>query len=218
MQASLEWTPKDPVPLPSGNIDGVPVDLGLFRACQNAVAAAGTAADAQLSAILSGNDMQRSIRQVEDFISSFDRLPGLNALLHGPVLGKGTTAELLPVKPLRELGSTTHLRAADSSIAGFLSRLPSISAAGIAAPAAARLVRPELVQVYVDLASSLEELSAGFKGQPGPAAAGPQLRLLHYSQVAFGRLDMAWQKAQEVHLLACHGGSRLGTAPSPQSP
>ena len=123
------------------------------------------------------------------------------------MLGKGTTAELLPVKPLRELGSTTHLRAADSSIAGFLSRLPSISAAGVAAPAAARLVRPELVHVYVDLASSLEELFAACKGAAQRAAAGPQLRLLHYSQVAFGRLDMAWQKAQEVHLQHEHAAA-----------
>ena len=74
MQASLEWTQKDPVPLPSSGIEGVPVDLGLFRACQNAIAAAGIAADAQLSA------MQRSNRQTEDFISSFGRLSGLDAL------------------------------------------------------------------------------------------------------------------------------------------
>ena len=83
------------------SIDGVPIELGLFRTSQNAVAAAGT--DARLSAILSSSDMQRSITQTEEFISSFDSLPGLNTLLHGPVLGKGTTDEVLPVKPLREL-------------------------------------------------------------------------------------------------------------------
>ena len=156
--------------------------------------------------------MQRSITQTEEFISGFASLPGLNTLLHGPVLGKGTTDEVLPVKPLRELDSTTHLRAADGSIAGFLSRLPSISAAGIAAPAAARLVRPELLQIYVGLASSLDELSAGFRRapagpRPGPSAAGPQLKLLHYSQVAFGRLDMAWQQAQERHLQQEHAAA-----------
>ena len=207
MQASVEWTSKDPVPLPSSSINGVPVALDLFScaASQNAVAAAGiaSAADARLSAMLGSSNMQRSIRQIEQFISSYQHLPDLNAQLHGPVLGKGSTTEVLPVKPLRELECTTHLRAMDSSIADFLRRLPTISAAGLANPAGPRLVRPELGEVYVSLANGLDQLSAELRGDPAglqPQTAHSKLKLLHYSQVAFGRLESAWQQAQQNHL------------------
>lgn len=90
----------------------------------------------------------------------------------------------------------------DSSIEGFCSTLPSISAAGLAAPAADRLVRPELAEVYTQFAAGILELSRKLQGISGAAAAAggggcPQLRLQHFCQVTFGRLDLAWQAALE---------------------
>ena len=124
----------------------VPIELGPVQdlsECSNSC----TEQDAQPSAILNSSDKQCSIRQVESPITKFDRLPGLTALLHDPVLGQGTTAELLPAKPLTRAIKHDPPEAPDSSIAGFLAGLPSSSAAGIAAPAAARVVRREMSQI-----------------------------------------------------------------------
>ena len=76
-----------------------------------------------------------------------------------------------------------------------------ISATVIAGPGAERLLRPELLAIYQKLASGLAALSAELQGvQPGAStaastatAAGPQLRLMLYSQVAFGRLKRSLQ-------------------------
>lgn len=48
------------------------------------------------------------------------------------------------------------MRAPNSNIGDFTSRLPSISAAGLSPPAADRLVRPELAEVYKQLAADIE--------------------------------------------------------------
>jgi hypothetical protein len=92
-----------------------------------------------------------------------------------------------------------RLRSPDSSLLDFTSRLPSITAAGLAPPAAGRLVRPELAVIYKQLAADIQTLSSRLRGSPSAAAAVasgcPQLRLQHYSQVTFGRLDLAWQTA-----------------------
>jgi hypothetical protein len=120
--------------------------------------------------------------------------------MHNPVLGSGSsTNEVLPVNLLREFDSAIHLRSG-ASIADFLSRLPSISVAGIAPPAVDRVVRPELAGVYNRLANGITRLSAGLHGPAAltealPAVSVPSLRLMHYSQVAFGRLDAAWEQA-----------------------
>jgi hypothetical protein len=146
--------------------------------------------------------MQRSVTQMQGFINSFAGLRKLNALLHEPVLDSSTTNKVLPVKLLREFGGTIHLRSC-AGIADFLSRLPSISVAGIAAPAADRLVRPELAAVYSSLAADITKLSTGLRGPAAvtqaPAGSVPALLLLHYSQVAFGRLDAAWEQAVQQH-------------------
>ena len=199
MQSSPEWTSKDPVPAPISpgiTIQGIPYDDGLFSSTsQSAVPTAPSAADIKLSALTS--TLQDSIQQMKTFIDSFARQPTLNTMLHGPVLGGISTTEVLPVKPLRDFQGTTHLRAAGSTIAGFVSRLPSISAAGIASPAADMLVRPELQAAYERLSQRLTEQSAGLRGSTVVAGAGPQLMLKHYSQVVFGRLDLAWQQANQ---------------------
>ena len=142
--------------------------------------------------------MQRSVSQMQGFIDSFAGLRNLDALLHDPVLGSGSsTNEVLPVKLLREFDSAIHLRSG-AGIADFLSRLSSISVAGIAA-AADRLVHPKLAEVYATLAAGICRLSAGLRGpvavNQAPAGSVPVLMLLHYSQVAFGRLDAAWEQA-----------------------
>ncbi len=126
--------------------------------------------------MLCSSNVQRSIRQIEQFISSFANLPDLNAQLHGPVLGKGSTTELLPVKPLRQLECTMHLRALDSSIADFLRRLPTMSAAGLAAPAGPRLVRPELGRYMLSLQRAwISCLLHCEETQLGPSLARPLL-------------------------------------------
>jgi hypothetical protein len=146
--------------------------------------------------------MQSSVAQMDTLISSYAGRPDLNVMLHEPALKKGSSsAEGLPVKLLREFEGAVHLRSPESSIADFCSRLPSISAAGLAAPAADRLVRPELAAVYVQLAGGIQRLSSMLKGraEAGAVAGRPQLRLQHYCQATFGRLDLAWQLASEQH-------------------
>jgi hypothetical protein len=140
---------------------------------------------------------------MKGFNDSFAGKPNLNAMLHEPVLGSGSsTNEVLPVKLLHEFDNAIHLRSG-AGFANFLNRLPSISVAGIAAPAADRLVHPELACVYSRLAAGITTLSSGLCG---PAAVAPadnvaKLRLLHYSQSTFGRLDAAWQQAPEQNKL-----------------
>jgi hypothetical protein len=52
---------------------------------------------------------------------------------------------------------------------------------------------------HVQLANGITRLSAGLRGPAAvaqaPADSVPKLRLLHYSQIVFGRLDQAWQQA-----------------------
>jgi hypothetical protein len=143
--------------------------------------------------------MQSSIAQIDDFISSYASSSDLNVQLHTPALKKGSSsAEALPVQLLRRFEGAIHLRSPDSTINDFTQRLPSISVAGLAPPAADRLVRPELVDVYHQLVSDIEQLSARLQGRVDAAAVVPgcpQLILQHYSQVTFGRLDLAWQAA-----------------------
>lgn len=53
---------------------------------------------------------------------------------------------------------------ADSSIADCVSRLPSISTANLAPPAADILVRPELAAVYLQLVSDIDKFSGKLRG------------------------------------------------------
>jgi hypothetical protein len=198
LQASPEWKAGDPLPIgaASGALDGVVLDQDLFPSTA-AHAVAGTAASPAVSGVLGTASMQRSVATMQAFTSSFVQRPDLASRLHGPVLGGGTTTESLPVKQLRQFVATAHLRSG-ASIADILSRLPCVSAAGLAGPAADRLVRPELAGVYDELASRVAALSGRLHGAAAglqQAAAGPQLRLMHYSQVCFGRLDVAWDEA-----------------------
>jgi hypothetical protein len=45
--------------------------------------------------------MQRSVSQMQGFIDSFAGLRNLVTMLHEPVLGSGSTKEVLPMKLLR---------------------------------------------------------------------------------------------------------------------
>jgi len=186
----------------------VPYDHELFVTAATAVspaqppAAAAAAVEgtpaARVAVVLGSASMQSSIAQMDTFISSYAGRPDLNMLLHEPALKKGgSSTEGLPVKLLREFEGAIHLLSPDS-IADFCSRLPSISTAGLAALAADRLVRPELAAVYGQLAVGIAELSSKLQGRAEAAAVTPgrpQLRLQHYCQVNFGRLDLAWEAA-----------------------
>lgn len=187
-------------------LHGVPYDAGLFATGAPAVPAADSAAARQVVSMLGSASMKSSISAIDSFVAGFASMPDLDVLLHGPALKKGSSAaeSTLPVKPLRSFEGFAlhHLRAPDNSIEGFCSTLPSISAAGLAAPAADRLVRPELAEVYTQFAAGILELSRKLQGISGAAAAAggggcPQLRLQHFCQVTFGRLDLAWQAALE---------------------
>lgn len=185
LQASPEWTAKAPVPAPlssSSLIVGVPVDLDLLSssstARQNVAASASAMDHPKLSAIFSCSSMQRSVSQMQGFINSCAGLRNQDAMLHKPVLGSGSTHEVLPVKLLCEFDSTIHLRSC-AGIADLLSRLSSISVAGIAAPAADRLVRPQLAGVCSNLAAGITRLSTGLQGPAAvtqaSAGSGPKL-------------------------------------------
>jgi hypothetical protein len=147
--------------------------------------------------MLSSASMQSSTAQIDAFISSYASRPDLNTLLHEPALNKGSSsAEALPVQLLRQFEGAIHLRSPDSTIGDFCSRLPSISAAGLAPPEADRLVRPELAAVCVQLAADIDRLSSKLQGRADAAARAPgcpQLKLQHFAQVTFGRLDLAWE-------------------------
>jgi len=211
-QASPEWrSASDPLPVllaPGGSIFGVPYDSELFVTGTAAVppAAAATAAEkgttaARVDTVLSSASIQSSIAQIGSFISSYASGPDLNMLLHEPALKKSSSSsEALPVQLLRDFEGAVHLRSPDSSIKGFCSLLPSISAAGLAPPSADRLVHPELAAVYEELAAGIERVSRKLQGRPEAAALAPscpQLQLQHYSQVTFGRLDLTWQAAMQ---------------------
>lgn len=207
IQVSPEWHANDSLPpalAAGGTIFGVPYDAELFTAAvPSAVpATAASVTAASVSALLRSPLTQASITSMTQFIDTYAGLAGLNELLHTPVLQKGSsTQDSLPGKLLRDFPAAIHLRSV--SIAEFMHRLPSISAAGLVAPSADRLVRPELAAVYVEqLAPGIEELSAQLLGRAPAAAgpsAGPQLHLQHYAQVTFGRLDLAWQAAEQQH-------------------
>lgn len=183
----------------------MPYDSELFvtgTAAVNPVPPTAAAADegtARVAAILSSACMQSSVSQMSAFISSYASRPDLNSLLHEPALKKGSSStEALPVQLLRQFAGAVHLRSPESSIKDFCSRLPSISAAGLAPPSADRLVRPELAAVYGQLTAGIKGVSSKLQGRPEAAAVAPscpQLRLQHYSQATFGRLDLAWHTA-----------------------
>lgn len=95
---------------------------------------------------------------------------------------------------LRQVGAV-HLRTPGMTVSDFTSRLPSISVAGIALPSADQFIQPEYAIVYKQLATDISVLSTGLGGRNAVAydSVSPQqqLQLLHYSQVVFGRLDLA---------------------------
>jgi hypothetical protein len=152
---------------PGGSIFGVPYDDQLFS---SAAAVAVTAAQPQKAAgsplAQALASMEGSLAQMQGFCS-FAALPDLDKRLHGPVLGGGSTQEQLPVRLLREFEGALHLLSAD--LPDFMGRLPRVSAVGLTAPAAGRLVRPELAQVYLDLAAEVEQLSGRLSGQAAGA-------------------------------------------------
>uniref|UniRef100_A0A383VH72 Uncharacterized protein n=1 Tax=Tetradesmus obliquus TaxID=3088 RepID=A0A383VH72_TETOB len=199
--ASPEWREGTPVPveLPAGSsIAGVPLDLELLSYGPSAVAAA---TDPKLAAVMCTRSMRKCTAAMDTFIGSFTAdTAALNEQLYGPSLGAAsTTDEQLPVLLLRDfagLGSI-HLRSgSSSSITGFLSRLPSVSLQGIEAPDSSRLVHAGLAAAYEHMAARAEQLSAGFRGlRRQQQQSGPQLRLHHFSQVTFGRLDLAYDSA-----------------------
>jgi hypothetical protein len=151
--------------------------------------------------------MEGSLAQTQGYLRSFAGRPDLDRRLHAPVLGGGSTQEQLPVKLLRDFEGTLHLLSAD--LPEFLGRLPRVSAAGLAAPAAERLVRPELAGVYLGLAAEVQQLS-GRLGGGGAGVVVPQLNLQQFSQVTFGRLDLAWQQALAAAAEAGAGASQQG--------
>ncbi|WIA39539.1 hypothetical protein OEZ86_005628 [Tetradesmus obliquus] len=201
VQASPEWREGTPVPveLPAGSsIAGVPLDLELLSYGPSTVAAA---TDPKLAAVMRTRSMRKCTAAMDTFIGSFTAdTAALNEQLYGPSLGAAsTTDEQLPVLLLRDfagLGSI-HLRSgSSSSITGFLSRLPSVSLQGIGAPDSSRLVHAGLAAAYEHMAARAEQLSAGFRGlRRQQQQSGPQLRLHHFFQVTFGRLDLAYDSA-----------------------
>ena len=198
MQASLEWTAKDLVPLPlaaDSSIEGIPVNLDLFRSPalnMGPAAALRSVANPKLAAILNSSSMKNSVRLMQGFIDSFSSNPKLNSLLHEPVLG-GNTDETLPVKLLRDIPGIVHLRSGQA-VGDFLSKLPTFSVDGLADPSADRLVHPELVGVYKQLAKDAAEVSSKLAQKGSKDAASVQLVVKHYAQVTFGRLDIAWKE------------------------
>lgn len=58
-------------------------------------------------------------------------------------------------------------------------------------------MRPALAEVYASLTAEVEQLSGQLQGGGSGEARAvvPQLNLQHFSQVTFGRLDLAWQQA-----------------------
>jgi hypothetical protein len=126
----------------------------------------------------------------------------LNRQQYEPALGDAGTGEQLPVVLLREFASLSsmHLRSSSSNsssgVGKFLSRLPRISFAGLAAPEGSRLVDGRLTGAYAQMAERVEQLSAGFSGgtveqQQEQISQQSRLKLLHFSQIVFGRLDLA---------------------------
>ena len=196
------------VPLPvaaDSSIEGVPVHLDLFRSPalnMGPAAAVRSVADPKLAAILSSSSMKSSAKVMQGFIDSFSSNPKLNSLLHEPVLG-GSTNETLPVKLLRDIPGSLHLHSG-AAVGAFLSRLPAFSAAGIADPTADRLVHSKLADMYKQLAKNAAAISSKLAQigsndaaivQQDMPQAGPKLVLKHYSQVVFGRLDVAYKEA-----------------------
>jgi hypothetical protein len=117
----------------------------------------------------------------------------LNSQLYEPALGDAGTDEQLPVALLRDfagLGSM-HLRSS-AGVGKFLSRLPRMSFVGLAAPDSSRLVDGRLAGAYALMADRVEQLSAGFCSGSVQLQQGQcRLKLQHFSQIVFGRLDLA---------------------------
>ena len=168
-------------------------------------AALRSVADPQLAAILSSSGVKDSIKVVQGVIDSYSSNSKLNSLLHEPVLGSNSTDDQLPVKLLRDIPGILHLRSPGAAVCEFLCKLPTFSADGIADPSANRLVHPELVRVYKQLATDAAEVSAKLaqKGFSKDAASvrATQLVVKHFAQVTFGRLDLAWKELTD----ACTG-------------
>ena len=196
-----------PLPLAAdSSIEGIPVNLDLFRSPalnMGPAAALRSVANPKLAAILNSSSMKNSVNLMQGFIESFSSDPMLNSLLHEPVLGGSSTDETLPAKLLRDIPGSLHLHSG-AAVGAFLSRLPAFSAAGIAYPAADRLVHPALADVYKQLAKNAAAISSKLAQigsneaaivQQDMPQAGPKLVLKHYSQVVFGRLDVAYNGA-----------------------
>ncbi|WIA38729.1 hypothetical protein OEZ86_002028 [Tetradesmus obliquus] len=84
-----------------------------------------------------------------------------------------------------------HLRNS-AGVGKFLSRLPRMSFVGLAAPDSSRLVDGRLAGAYALMADRVEQLSAGFGGGSVQLQQGQcGLKLQHFSQIVFGRLDLA---------------------------
>jgi hypothetical protein len=154
-----------------------------------------------LTAVLGSSSMQQSVTAMGAFVSSWAADETLlNSQLYEPALGDAGTAEQLPVVLLRDFASigSMHLRS-NNSVGSFLRRLPRISFAGMAAPERSRVVDGRLVDAYAKLGDRVEQLSAGFSNGPGQQQQQQQqrmsqqsrLRLQHFSQIVFGRLDLA---------------------------
>ncbi|WIA32958.1 hypothetical protein OEZ86_006124 [Tetradesmus obliquus] len=196
--ASPEWREGQPPAelQPGSSIAGVPLDLDLLSYGPSAVAAP---AGPLLTSVMRSSCMQQSVTAMDAFVRSWAGDEALlNRQLYEPALGDAGTEEQLPVVLLRDFASLgcMHLRNNSSSGVGkFLSRLQGISFVGLAAPEGSKLVDERLVGAYNNLADRVEQLSAGFYDGPGQQqqhlGRQSKLKLQHFSQIAFGRLDLA---------------------------
>jgi hypothetical protein len=175
------------------------MDLDLLSYGPSAVAAP---VGPLLKSVMGSSSMQRSTAAIDAFVRSWaDDETLLNSQLYEPALGDAGTGEQLPVVLLRDVAPLGSLRLRSSSGSSgsgagkFLGRLPRISLVGLAAPEGSKLVDQRIVGAYVQLADRVEQLSAGFGGgtaqQQQHIGQQYQLKLQHFSQIVFGRLDLA---------------------------
>jgi hypothetical protein len=152
-----------------------------------------------LTAVLGSSSMQQSVTAMDAVVSSWAADETLlNSQLYEPALGDAGTGEQLPVVLLRDFASIGSMQLrSNSTVGNFLSRLPRVSFVGLAAPERSRLVDWRLVDAYAKLADRVEQLSAGFSDGPGQQqqqqhmSQQSRLKLQHFSQIVFGRLDLA---------------------------
>jgi hypothetical protein len=172
VQARPEWRKgRPPAELQLGSsIAGVPMDWDLLSYGPSAIAAPK---GAMLTAVLRSSCMQRSVTAIDNFVRGWAADETLlNRQLYEPALGDAGTGEQLPVVLLREFASLSsmHLRSSSNSsssgVGKFLSRLPRISFAGLAAPECSRLVDGRLTGAYAQMALPAQEVSAAGAGVP----------------------------------------------------